>query len=137
MDASEHRGSIRIRSFLRGEIVHSNGSSRTECTIRDLSETGARIDAPPSVTVPEFFELHIPQKNLTYKARIARRHGQELGLVFETQAQMPHAAHPPEETPVEVKLRMLELETEILRLRAQLHEMKGVIDTLTIQKKSA
>jgi hypothetical protein len=137
MDENDHRHSIRVRSFLRGEIVHSNGNSRTECTVRDLSDTGARVDAPPSVTVPEFFELHIPQRNLIFKARIARRQGQELGLIFETPAAAPAPSHAAEETPVEVKLRMLELETEVLRLRAQLSEMKGVIDTIAQNKKTA
>jgi hypothetical protein len=82
---SEHRNTNRIRSFLRGEIVHSNGSSKTECTVRDISDGGARIEAPPSVTVPEFFTLLIPQRGLSQRARIVWRQGGELGISFEIQ----------------------------------------------------
>jgi hypothetical protein len=133
MQTMEHRQSARVRSFLRGEIIHSNGSSRTECTIRDLSDGGARIEAPPSVTVPEFFDLLIPQKGVKQRARIVWRHGLDLGLTFA----METSAHAPVEGPMDVKIRMLELESEVARLRTQLMEMKSVIATFVETKQSA
>jgi uncharacterized protein YeaC (DUF1315 family) len=133
MQYDDKRNSPRVRSFLRGEIIHSHGSSKTECTIRDLSGLGARIEAPPSVTVPEFFELFIPQKELRFQAQIVWRHNQELGLSFANET----ASQPVVKARDEVKMRMLELESEVSKLRAQLAEMKNAIETIAETKRSA
>lgn len=135
MSTADHRTSNRARSFLRGEIIHSNGNSRTDCTIRDLSDGGARIEAPPSVTVPEFFELIIPQRNMRQRARIVWRHSAELGISFQNQHQPPSPSL--EDTPLEIKMRMMELELETAKLRAQLAEMRAVVDNFILDKKTA
>jgi len=135
MSTAESRVTSRTRSFLRGEIIHSNGNSRTDCTVRDLSETGARIEAPPSVTVPEYFDLVIPQRNIRHRARIVWRHQAELGLAFEDVVLQPKPAA--EAGSQEIKLRMMELELETAKLRAQLAEMRSIVDIFVRDKKSA
>lgn len=136
MSMVEHRSTPRVRSFLRGEIVHSNDASKTECTIRDMSDGGARIEAPPSVTVPEFFDLLIPQRGTRQHARIVWRHGAELGVSFQDKV---HSPFPVEDKPPELDLtlRMIELEAEIAKLRAQFAEMRDVIVGLVNEKRSA
>ena len=135
MSETEGRMANRTRSFLRGEIVHSNGNSRTECTVRDLSDTGARIEAPPSVTVPEYFDLIIPQRNIRHRARIVWRHQAELGLTFEDILQQP--APMAEQSSPEIRIRMMELELETAKLRAQLAEMRSIVEVFVRDKKSA
>jgi hypothetical protein len=135
MSTAESRVTGRTRSFLRGEIIHSNGNSRTDCTVRDLSETGARIEAPPSVTVPEYFDLVIPQRNIRHRARIVWRHQAELGLAFEDVVLQPKPVA--EAGSQEIKLRMMELELETAKLRAQLAEMRSIVDIFVRDKKSA
>lgn len=137
--AANLRQTARIRSFLRGEIVHSNGASRTECTIRDLSDLGARIEAPLSVTVPEFFELAIPQRSMRYRARMVWRHGTEIGAAFQVQSSepAPPVAAPRHDESTELRLRMLELEAETARLRAQLAEMRSALEGVLSDRKSA
>lgn len=131
---SEHRTSLRIRSFLRGEVIHSGGASRTECIVRDLSELGARVEVPASVTIPEFFDLAVPQRHLMHRSRIIWRHGNELGIAF---ADLKRPAEPAtaEEMPLDLKIRMLELEAETARLRLQLAEMKAVIEGMVHETK--
>jgi hypothetical protein len=138
MSSADHRNTNRVRSFLRGEIVHSNGSSKTECTVRDISDGGARIEAPVSVTVPEHFVLAIPQRNLRHRARMIWRHGTELGVVFQlTTAQPAPQAPGAADNNAELRLRMLELEAETARLRAQLAEMRAALDGVMRERKSA
>ena len=137
MSETEGRIASRTRSFLRGEIVHSNGNSRTECTVRDLSDTGARIEAPPSVTVPEYFDLIIPQRNIRHRARIVWRHQAELGLTFEDIVQQPKPAPVAEQSSPEIRIRMMELELETAKLRAQLAEMRSIVEVFVRDKKSA
>lgn len=135
MTTVENRATARVRSFLRGEILHSNGNSRTECTIRDLSEGGARIEAPQSVTIPEFFDLFIPQRNLRHRVRMIWRHASEFGVSFQNE----HQAPPPsiEENPNEIRMRMLELELEAAKLRSQIAEMRTMIELLVKERKTA
>ena len=46
---------------MRGRIVFNGQSSSVECTVRDTSETGARLLVSGSVTIPGAFELEIPK----------------------------------------------------------------------------
>jgi hypothetical protein len=143
----ENRTAARVRSFLRGEIIHSNGASRTECTIRDLSETGARVEAPSSVTLPEFFELWIPIRAVQRRVQIVWRHGSELGIRFiaEQQAAPPKpradvasndeaAAVIPDD---QVSARLLQLEAETAALREQLAEMKLALREVLNDRRTA
>lgn len=139
MYPAEKRQHARVRSFLRGEAVHSNGASRTGCTIRDISERGARIEAPPSVTLPEFFELLVPQRQLLQKVRIAWRHGSEIGVSFvaEAHAPAPNAAAEHSSEDQELNIRLRELESETARLRAELAEVQAVVQQFIQEKKTA
>jgi len=132
MSGIEQRTTIRTRSLLKGEIVHSGGYSRTECVVRDLSLGGARIQPPQSVTIPENFELVVPQKNLRLKAKIVWSHASEIGCSFqnEHQAPMPDVT----EFPNEVRTRMLELELETAKMRTQVLEMRAMLDELMRDK---
>lgn len=114
------RQSERARSFLRGEIVHSNGASRTECTIRDISEVGARIQVPRSVTLPEYFELSIPQKGRHERAKIIWIKDGEIGVVFSEEViSSPAASH----SRSELEHRIHMLESELYRMRMELNEI--------------
>lgn len=140
MSSAEHRTAGRTRSLLRGVIIHSNGNSRTECTVRDLSETGARMEISSAITVPEFFDLFIPLRNATHRSRIVWRNSTEIGAAFEDVQRAPQPAAPPEgpdETPLEIKVRMLELELETAKLRAQLAEMRAIVDGFVSARKTA
>jgi hypothetical protein len=136
---ADHRAAGRVRAFLRGEIIHSNGNSRTECTVRDLSDGGARIEAPASVTVPEFFELFIPLKGLRHRARMMWRAGNELGIAFITEQvkTAPPADTAPSQNTMEVRIKLLELEAETTRLRIQLTEMQSIVNMLVKERGAA
>lgn len=121
---SELRQSSRVKSFLRGEIVYANGASRTECTIRDISEVGARIQIPDSVTVPETFELVIPQKGQHERSRIVWRRGSEIGVNFEWASRKVHMLEPR----ADVDARLKELEAETQKLRQQLATMRAMVE---------
>ena len=127
----EHRQGKRTRSFLRGEIVYSNGYVRTECTVRDLSSGGARLEAPLSVSLPEFFELIIPQRQITCRARIRWRHKGELGISFNPTRE---AAAPAADDPASLRQRLQDLEVENRILRAELATMRSALEILTRER---
>jgi hypothetical protein len=49
----ENRGAPRQRALKGGKITYGGGSIVIDCTIRNLSASGARLQVPTSVAIPE------------------------------------------------------------------------------------
>lgn len=123
--SAEHRQEVRQRVFLKGRIRFNNGASSMDCLVRDLSATGARISLSETATLPEVFDLHIPQKDRTYRAILRWRREDGIGVTFEdaAKAAAPAAPEPaPSETAVLLR-RIAELEAENAALRRLLTGM--------------
>ncbi|MEZ0172426.1 PilZ domain-containing protein [Microvirga sp. TS319] len=80
--SGQRRTSPRTRTLLEGSIVYNNGLSRMDCTIRDLSSTGARLVFAQPVRIPAEFELQIPRKRITRRAQIIWYDGRTHGIMF-------------------------------------------------------
>jgi len=124
---SEHRRETRQRVFLKGRIVFNNGSSSFDCLVRDMSSSGARLVMSDATTLPEAFDLYIPQKDRTYRAILRWRREDGIGVIFEDPARAQAAAAPnPAATEASVTMllrRVSELETENAALRRLLASM--------------
>lgn len=82
----QRRASTRSRTLLEGQIIFDNRLSRVECTVRDISETGARIVFANPARIPPEFELRIPKKKLVRQARVMWYDGQNYGVMFVEEA---------------------------------------------------
>jgi hypothetical protein len=76
------RSSKRWHTVLKALIVSNNQSSPIECTVRDLSDTGARIYFADASAIPPYFELEIPTKGLRIQSRLVWSQGANHGLTF-------------------------------------------------------
>ena len=83
----DRRASPRSKSFLQGRIYFNNRLSSVDCIIRDITETGARLKFGEPITVPETFELNIPNKQETLRAHLVWHHGTEIGIAFDIDRQ--------------------------------------------------
>ncbi len=128
---AERRASQRARAFLRAVIIHPDGHSRTACLVRDISEGGARIDAPASVAIPEYFELFIPLKGLQHRSRTMWRAGNEIGVSFIPEENKLEAQDPPADAFNVLRMRLAEVELETARLRKQMNEMHEIVTNLS------
>ncbi|MGE0565358.1 MAG: PilZ domain-containing protein [Pseudolabrys sp.] len=81
----ESRRAPRARTLLRGVVYYDSRSVSVDCTVRDLSESGARITLDAMATVPDQVEISIPQKQRIFPATVRWRDGFELGVSFEEQ----------------------------------------------------
>lgn len=132
---SEHRKETRQRVFLKGRIVFNNGSSSFDCLVRDMSSSGARLVMSDAATLPEAFDLYIPQKDRTYRATLRWWREDGIGVTFEepsraaaTSASMADPATT--ETALAMLLkRVSELETENAALRRLLAGMAQAGDS--------
>ena len=114
---------VRTRTFLKGVVYYNNRGIWIDCTIRDLSDSGAKIEFASLVTVPDLIELHIPQKQRTYRARVMRRESYEIGVSFEDQ----RSGEPRRGTDNELIERVSKLEIELVTVNRFLKRLKAKV----------
>ncbi|MCJ2005580.1 MAG: PilZ domain-containing protein [Methylobacterium sp.] len=121
--SSENRNEVRQRVFLKGRILFNNGSSSMDCLVRDFSSTGARLVLSETATLPEMFDLFIPQKERTYRSAMRWRRADGVGITFAVETPkaapaVPAAEPAADETSIAFLLRRVsELEAENAALR--------------------
>jgi hypothetical protein len=104
----EARRSERVRAFLGAKIIYNNRTSIVDCVIRSISTSGAKLALACSLQIPGEFELQIPQKGRSYRARLVWRNIEGAGVEFIT-ADVQKST--------EVRLRETEIENAQLKER--------------------
>jgi hypothetical protein len=79
---SDRRGCRRNRVFLGGKIAYGKLSSTTDCTIRDLSDRGARVSLPEGRLIPDDVYLVNMKSGIAYEAKVAWRRAPAAGRKF-------------------------------------------------------
>ncbi len=79
---SEARRSERVRAFLGAKIIFNNRMSIVDCVVRNISSSGAKLALAGSLPIPGEFELQIPQKSCSYRARLVWRNTEAMGVEF-------------------------------------------------------
>ncbi len=82
MDGTDKRASKRRRTVLKGRVLFNNRASVFDCSVRDLSETGARLTLADVSALPADFELEIPSKDLRVRVRVMWSRGTNHGVRF-------------------------------------------------------
>ncbi len=77
----EKRIAPRKRSLLTGRVLIGTALVY-DCTIRDISDTGAKLAFPTPTTLPDEFRLLIPQQQRSLWVHVAWRRGTALGVQF-------------------------------------------------------
>jgi len=77
----ENRIAPRRRILKGGKIVVNNGFSTFDCTVRNLSETGARIRVVSIIGIPDSFELAMDY-GAKFQCSVAWKTETELGVRF-------------------------------------------------------
>ncbi len=114
---SEQRAGDRTRTFITARLVFGSGAIAAECGVRNLSPTGAKLLVDAEIPLPSEFTLEIPSKNRSHKAKVAWRHGDEVGVAFEI---APAPANPDDP-----QARIAELEAENAKLRKKVRNLQN------------
>ncbi len=83
----------RLRALKGGSILFYNGAA-FDCTVRNLSETGARLEVENPVGIPDTFKLTIKSKKLERACRVIWRKAKEIGVRFVGSASTGASLHP-------------------------------------------
>jgi len=103
------RNAERVRSLLGAQIVFNHKNSTLDCQVRNISALGAKLVISSAVTLPEEFDLSVPQKGRIYRARLRWRIDESAGVEFVQDP--PDVRYDPN---VDL-IRALELENQTLR----------------------
>ena len=124
---SEARKSERVRSLLSARIVFGNNSSTLDCVVKNFSTAGARLQISDTLALPTEFDLFIPHRGRSYRARIIWRGEDLLGAEFIDPHSGDHApiAHEAEADQIDRLMK------ENAKLRAQVLELKQRVAQLS------
>jgi hypothetical protein len=78
----EHREAPRRRLLKAGKISFGGGAA-IDCTVRNLSETGAALEVISPVGIPEHFTLVIEADHIHVPCRVVWRKEKRIGVHFE------------------------------------------------------
>ena len=79
----DKRKSGRRRVLKGGKIVFTDAMRVIDCTIRDLSEKGARLVIANTIGVPDSFQLFEKSSGMLYPATVVWRQTNALGVKFD------------------------------------------------------
>ena len=118
----EARISVRTRTMLGAQVIFQNRNSTIDCTVRNLSASGARLELTDSVAAPSEFELIVPHKSRSYRARICWRGEDSVGVTFLGEATS--------DLTEKGASRIVELENENAKLRIKLGKLSQELTRL-------
>jgi hypothetical protein len=79
---SERRSTKRWNTILTALVKSDNQLQSTECVVRDLSDTGAKVYFAGLLDLPAEFELVIPSRGLRVRSRLMWSQGANHGVMF-------------------------------------------------------
>lgn len=80
---TERRTNRRRRTLLTGKIIFNQRSSVITCVVRNLSDTGACLEIPATMHVPDAFELKVEPGGACFECRTVWRHAARIGVAFD------------------------------------------------------
>ena len=78
---NEHRIAPRHRVLKAGTI--SCGGGGFDCTVRNLSETGAALEVVTALYIPDRFDLIVPADDFKRPCHVVWRKERRLGVAFD------------------------------------------------------
>jgi|HubBroStandDraft_4_1064222.scaffolds.fasta_scaffold416430_2 hypothetical protein len=77
----ENRAAPRHRVFKRGSITFNGGG--IDCTVRNLSSSGAGLDVASPIGLPQSFTLSIESDRLIRRCHAVWRSEKRIGVAFD------------------------------------------------------
>ena len=78
---NEHRIAPRRRMFKAGTIEFGGGG--VDCTVKNLSDTGAALEILSPLYIPDRFTLFVPSDQLERRCHVVWRKERRLGIAFD------------------------------------------------------
>ncbi len=86
MTATEGRAAKRLRVLKAAKILLPRSYTTVDCTVRDVSDTGAKVFCADPAIVPDDFRLVILQDNTIRDVKVKWRKADSIGVYFTSPA---------------------------------------------------
>jgi PilZ domain len=96
----DRRRTVRARVYYGGLIAFNARNSTMACVVRDLSDTGARVEFENTALLPDEVDFVIRRRSLCCQARIVWRHANQAGIAFR------HPRRPNAPVPLDLAIRL-------------------------------
>ena len=121
---ASNRAEVRKRCFMAATISFNKGLTSCECVIRNLSESGARLDVASPVSLPTFFHLYIPAQQKQLFVELKWRSESEVGIEFcDEGLGATTALEHRDQSSASLRHRIRELEAEVGRLQNRIIQL--------------
>jgi hypothetical protein len=77
------RRAPRERAFLAARISYGNGAISMPCTVMQISASGARLNLLEAISLPDVFQIAIPQRSVDCRATLVWRRGDVAAVAFQ------------------------------------------------------
>lgn len=122
--SGDTRRAVRVRTFLQARISYGDGAISNECTVNQLSEFGARLTLASTVALPDLFDIAIPQREISGRAKLVWRDNDQVGIDFLGNEDRTAPA-------TDYLARIKALEAENAKLKAQIGALLSQVHRLT------
>ena len=78
--AVQRRAAERKRALLAGKLSNDDSSLTIDCTIRDISKTGALVELAAPELLPRSLRLLVIKEGVVFDTEVAWRRGNRMGL---------------------------------------------------------
>lgn len=102
----------RKRTLLSATAFFNDGQFSLPCKVRDISESGLRLNISDAIVLPDRFAVHIPSQDIIHDVCLKWRRASDAGVALSGQ----QADNPWDRVPRPGSDRTSALEAEILRL---------------------
>ena len=90
----EQRKAPRKKVLLTGKVIYDGGAHMFDCTIRDISATGARITLNQARAIPDNFYLLDMVNRVAYEALVVSERAGGFGLKFKKTLRLAEVTAP-------------------------------------------
>ena len=92
MAEEDKRGAPRQRVLKAAKIITMDNTSVVDCTVRNMSDTGAQLVIEKSVKMPDEFQFFLANGDTVRDAVLAWHRGDRVGVKFKGESRpAPHA----------------------------------------------
>ena len=68
--------------MLKGGMIEIKNQSSVDCTVKNLTPIGAKLEVGEGYWIPEHFTLNIPSEGIRNRCQVRWRKATGLGIVF-------------------------------------------------------
>jgi hypothetical protein len=119
------RRSDRMRTFMAARVCFGNGKNLLDCTIRNISDGGAKLQISGGVTLPGEFELIIPQRGVHRKVRLCWRNEDYCGVAYLDAGETDSQLQDSDAGEAALRQHIRELEATVAQMQRRIDELTG------------